>query len=164
MSQSDQHAVPAAQMRAAPPRVKSASNWASALGLVTTLWMCVWAYDGGETLGKGLVARFIFFALLWYNGMTLLRRSRAGFVVLSLLAAYLAFCGIMAVVRSFRLPAEAMGGASYVWLIAGMGTGVISVSGILFRYLFSTETRRYVWAKPGEEALTTEPTRERSPS
>ncbi|HXG09417.1 MAG TPA: hypothetical protein VNK04_06480 [Gemmataceae bacterium] len=137
-----------AQLRAAPRHVKAASGFATLVGLFTLLRACASAYAGQLTYGKALLFGFLLLGLFWYCGMSLLDRSRWGFVALTGLAALPLFGVFAAAVHLLRLLVEGKAAAELGDALVGV-TGLCQLLAtlILFRHLLAAETRHYIWKK-----------------
>src|SRR5258708_39550269 len=92
-----------ARLRAAPRHVKAANKWAVLIGLFMLLRVGASAYAGQVTYGKALLFGCLALGMFWCCGMSLLDRSRKGFVVLAVLAALPLFGVFAAAVLLFRL-------------------------------------------------------------
>jgi hypothetical protein len=142
-----------ARLRAAPRHVKAASGWATLLGLVTLLRLCASAYAGQLTYVKALLFGCLALGLFWYWGVSLLDRSRWGFVTLVALAALPLVGMVTAAVHLFGILAERQADVQPGDALVGVtGLGQLLVTGVLFRHLLAAETRDYVWKEPAEPA------------
>ncbi|TMQ28865.1 MAG: hypothetical protein E6K70_26480 [Planctomycetota bacterium] len=139
----------ATRLRAAPRHVKAASGYATLVGILILLRGCASAYAGQLPYGKVLLYGCLALGLFWYCGMSLLDRSRWGFVALVGLAA-LPLLGVFAAgVHLLRLLIEGQAGPQLGdALVGATGLGQLLVTCILFRHLFAAETRSYVWKRP----------------
>lgn len=140
-----------ARLRAMPRHVIAVNGYAMLLGLVTWLRVVASAYAGQMTYGSALVAGFVFFVLYRRCGISVMDRSRWGFLWLVVLAA-LPLVGIF--VTAYRLlhqlASDAAGLNRNAVVVGAAALVELVVTGILFRHLFAPETNRYVWSKPAE--------------
>jgi hypothetical protein len=137
------------RLRAAPRHVKAASGYAALVGLLTLLRACASAYAGQFPYAKALLYGCLALGLFWYSGMSLLDRSRWGFVALVGLAALPLLGVFAAAVHLLRLLVEGQAGPQLGdALVGATGLGQLLVTCILFRHLLAAEMRSYVWKKP----------------
>jgi len=129
-----------------PREVHFASVLASAVGLMIFVRFCLLAWADKLATGKAIFYGLLIFALLLFNGSSLLRRSKTGYVMVAVVAAL----PILALVaQSLHLAVLIVSGT---WMDDSLGTLTCSVSlvqlvitGALFVFLLSRGVRHHVW-------------------
>ena len=135
-----------ALLRGVPRRVHATAVLATALGVFLLLRFCAAALADKLTFGKAILYGLLVFGLLFMNGFSLIRKSRAGYLIV-VVVALLPVAGLLAqslhlivLLISGNLTADNLG-----VLDCGLSAAQLVITAFLFLHLLSREVRVHVW-------------------
>lgn len=143
---STEQAQAEAVLRSTPKGVLAVAWLATLLGVLFLLRFCAAAYDGKLTFAKAILYGLLLLALLFMNGFSLVKKSRAGYLIVAIVAA-VPIPGILA--QSLHLVVillERSWGTDSIGLTTCLlSAGQFGVTTLLYVYLISREVRTFVW-------------------